>query len=223
MSVWRNLFTAVRGHMNNAAEAVEDAQLMTILDQQIREAQTALGEARDQRAKMVANRRMKEKSLSELDAEIERLIDGARKAKAQDNLDLAREAAERVVKLRQQREADQTLFDQYKTGDERMLASIRQSEAKIENLRRQVESAKANEALIAAQRAASTTAVSSNSKLASAVDSLSRLEQRQAEQVAMMEAADELHDEQSGADLDRRLARLDSPAGSDVDAILKDL
>lgn len=223
MSVWKNLFTAVRGHVNDTAEAIQDTQLMTILDQQIREAQGALSDARDQRAKMVANRRLKEKSIEDLDKEIDRLMDGARKAKAQDKLDLAREAAERVVKLRQQRDSEQALLDQYKQSDEQMMGSIRQSEAKIENLRRQVESAKANEALIAAQRAASTTAVASDSKLSSAVDSLKRLEKRQAEQVALMEAADEMADEHSGADLDRRLSSLDAPSNSDVDSILKDL
>jgi phage shock protein A len=203
MSVWKNLFTAVRGHVNEAAEAVEDSQILTILDQQIREANTAIGTARDERARMAGNRRLKEKSVTEIDGEIERLTNGAKAAK--------------------ERDADQKMFDQYKMSEEKMEASIRQSAAKIESLKRQVESAKANEALLAAQRASSTSSATSNSKLAGAVDSLDRLEKRQAAQSAALEAADELAEQESGADLDARLARLTGGGGKSVDDMLAGL
>ena len=112
MSVWKNLFTAVRGHVNEAAEAVEDSQILTILDQQIREANTAISTARDERARMAGNRRLKEKSVTEIDGEIERLTNGAKAAKEGGDLDLAREAIERIIKLQEQRDADQKMFDQ---------------------------------------------------------------------------------------------------------------
>jgi phage shock protein A len=223
MGVWKNLFTAIKGHANEAAEAVEDSQLMTILDQQIREANEAIGKARDERARMAGNRRLKETSVTEIDGEIERLTNGARAAKEKGELDLAREAVERIVKLREQRESDQKLLDQYKQNEGRMESSIKQSAAKIETLKRQVESAKASEALLAAQRAASTSSVVSNSKLAGAVDSLDRLEKRQAAQAAALEAADELAEQDSGADLDARLARLTGSGGKSADDLLASL
>lgn len=223
MSVWKNLFTAVKGHANEAAEAIEDTQLMTILDQQIREANEAIGKARDERARMAGNRRLKEKSIAQIDGEIERLTNGARAAKEKGELDLAREAVERIIKLQEQRESDQKLLDQYKQNEGRMEGSIKQSAAKIENLKRQVESAKANEALLAAQRAASTSSVASNSKMAGAIDSLDRLEKRQAAQAAALEAADELAEQDSGADLDARLARLTGSGGKSADDLLASL
>ena len=223
MGVWKNLFTAIKGHANEAAEAVEDSQLMTILDQQIREANEAIGKARDERARMAGNRRLKETSVTEIDGEIEHLTNGARAAKEKGELDLAREAVERILKLREQRESDQKLLDQYKQNEGRMEASIKQSAAKIETLKRQVESAKASEALLAAQRAASTSSVVSNSKLAGAVDSLDRLEKRQAAQAAALEAADELAEQDSGADLDARLARLTGSGGKSADDLLASL
>lgn len=223
MGVWNNLFTAVKGHVNEAAEAVEDKQLMTIMDQQIREANEAIGKARDERARMAGNRKVKENSIAELDTEIERLTDGAKNAKASGDMDLAREAVQRIVKLNEQRDADQKLYDQYKLNEERMEASIRQSASKIENLKRQVESAKANAALIAAQQAASTSSSASNSKLSGAIDSLERLEKRQAAQAAALEAADELAAEESGADLDARLAKLTGNGEKSVDDLLANL
>ena len=196
---------------------------MTILDQQIREANEAIGKARDERARMAGNRRLKEKSIAQIDGEIERLTNGARAAKEKGELDLAREAVERIIKLQEQRESDQKLLDQYKQNEGRMEGSIKQSAAKIENLKRQVESAKANEALLAAQRAASTSSVASNSKMAGAIDSLDRLEKRQAAQAAALEAADELAEQDSGADLDARLARLTGSGGKSADDLLASL
>lgn len=223
MSVWKNLFMAVKGHVNNTAEAVEDGQLIHILDQQIREAKSALGVARDERAKMVAKRNIKQKVVDEISEEIGRLKAGAKQAKEADDLELAREAIERVLKLQDQVRADKNLRDQYKISADQMQATLKQTEVKIENLQRQVEGAKANEALIAAQVAASTTSKASNSKLSGAVDSLKRLELRQAEQAAMLEAANEVADDASGDQLEAKLAKLSGPSSRNIDDMLSDL
>ena len=53
----------------------------------------------------------KENSIAELDTEIERLTDGAKNAKASGDMDLAREAVQRIVKLNEQRDADQKLIN----------------------------------------------------------------------------------------------------------------
>jgi phage shock protein A len=217
------LITAFKGHAHNAAESVQDANLMTILEQEIREAKQAIGAAKDEKARMAANRKLKEKSVAELMSEIERRTEAARNAKAQGDEPLAIEIIESVLKLRDKAEADQALFDQYKSTEERMDSTIRQSMNKIETLQRKMESAKANEALIKAQKAASTNTTASDGRLASAVDSLARLEQRQAEQQAMLEAAEEDARLESGADLEAKIKALENPARNDVQALLAKL
>lgn len=223
MSVWKNLFTAVKGHVNTTAESIEEGQILTILDQQIREANSALSDAKDERAKMVAKRNLKQKAVDDINQEISRLTNGARKAKDSGDMGLAKEAMERIIKLEEELEDHQQLLSQYEAGAHQMDATIKQTENKVEALKRKVESAKANEALLAAQRAASTSSRATNGKLAGAVDSLNRLEQRQAEQTALLEANDEFANELEGEDLDRRLARLENPAGSSVDDRLANL
>lgn len=223
MSVWGKLITAFKGHANNAAEAVQDANLMTILEQEVREAKDAISAAKDEKARMAANRRLKERSVGELMGEIERRTEAARTAKGQGDEALAVEIIESILKLRDKAEADQALFDQYKATEERMDSTIRQSENKIETLQRKMESAKANEALIKAQKAASTNTTASDGKLASAVDSLSRLEQRQAEQQAILEAAEEEARLESGADLEAKIKALENPGRRDVQALLEKL
>ncbi|MEM5581446.1 PspA/IM30 family protein [Roseibium sp. AS2] len=223
MTVWGKLITAFKGHANEAAEAIQDANLMTILEQEVREAKQAIAAAKDEKARMAANRKLKEKSVGEMMGEIERRTDAARNAKAQGDEPLAVEIIESILKLRDKTEADQALFDQYKSTEERMDASIRQSVNKIETLQRKIESAKANEALIKAQKAASTNTTASDGRLASAVDSLARLEQRQAEQQAMLEAADEDARQESGADLEAKIKALENPGRNDVQALLAKL
>ena len=77
--------------------------------------------------------------------------------------------------------------------------------------------------MIKAQKAASTNTTASDGKLASAVDSLARLEQRQAEQQAMLEAADEEARLESGADLEAKIKALENPGRDDVQALLAKL
>ena len=127
-------------------------------------------------------------------------------------------------------QAGKKLFTNHDDGEKVSLTCFRNVKdeateigSKIENLKRQVESAKANEALIAAQQAASTSSSASNSKLSGAIDSLERLEKRQAAQAAALEAADELAAEESGADLDARLAKLTGNGEKSVDDLLANL
>ena len=54
MSVWGKLFTAMRGGVNEAAETVADSQAMRILDQELRDADNALRQARSDLAGMMA-------------------------------------------------------------------------------------------------------------------------------------------------------------------------
>ncbi|SFK32055.1 phage shock protein A (PspA) family protein [Pseudovibrio ascidiaceicola] len=223
MSIWGKLFSAVKGHANNAAESIQDSNLMVILEQEIREAKDAIAKAKDERSRMTANRVLKERSVAELEGEVQRRTDAARTAKSSGDEALAVEIIESILKLKEKSISEQDLADQYKSTEEKMDASIRQSQDRIENLNRKIESAKATEALINAQKASSTSTVASNGKLASAVDSLDRLEQRQAHQQAMLEAAEQEARVDSGADLEEKIKRLERPGQGDVQKLLEAL
>lgn len=223
MSVWRKLVTAIKGSANEAAEAVVDANLMKILDQEMREAKEAIGKARDEKARMTANKIMKEKSVAEMMTEIERRTEAARTAKQQGDEALAVEIIESVLKLRDKVETDQALADQYKKTEEGMDNALKQSQSRVETLQRKIETAKANEALLEAQKATSVNASSSNARLSNAMSSLERLEQRQAHQQAMLSAAEEEAQQISGEALEDRIKALENPAKNDVQAILAKL
>lgn len=223
MTVWKKLVTAFKGHANDAADALVDANLMKILDQEMREAKQAIAKARDEKSRMAANRVMKEKSVAELMEEIERRTEAARKAKAQGDEPLAVEIVESVLKLRDKTESEQALYEQYKRTEDGMDDALRQAQARVDTLQRKIEAAKASEALIAAQKASSVNAAASNGRLSSAMESLERLEQRQAHQQAMLQAAEEEMRLVSGEDLEAKIRALEGPNRNDVQAILAKL
>ena len=223
MSVWRKLVTAVKGGANEAAEAVVDANLMRILDQEMREAKDAISKARDEKARMSANRITKEKSVADMMAEIERRTNAARTAKQNGDEPLAVEIIESVLKLRDKVESDQALADQYRQTEAGMDAALKQSHSRIETLQRKIEAAKANEALIAAQKASAVGTNASSDRLSNAMASLERLEQKQAHQQALLAAADEEAKLVSGAALEDKIKALENPARNDVQALLAKL
>jgi phage shock protein A len=72
-------------------------------------------------------------------------------------------------------------------------------------LKREVEAVKATDSLQRAQKAIASSHAGVNSRLGSAVDSLGRIKDRQAQLASRLEAGDEMAAIESGADLDRQL------------------
>ncbi|MDO9248604.1 MAG: PspA/IM30 family protein, partial [Phenylobacterium sp.] len=64
MTIWRKLFTLGRAGAHDAAAGVVDANAIKILDQEIRDADTAQGKARDDMAGLGARRRILEKEVA---------------------------------------------------------------------------------------------------------------------------------------------------------------
>ncbi len=64
MSMWSKLFALIRGGAYDAGATVVDANALRILDQEIRDADSALGKARDNLSALVARRRILEKEVA---------------------------------------------------------------------------------------------------------------------------------------------------------------
>lgn len=60
MSVWKRLMSAVKGGVNDAAEAVADSQALRILDQEIREAKEELRRSDQSLTQIMAKRKLAE-------------------------------------------------------------------------------------------------------------------------------------------------------------------
>lgn len=205
MSVWGKLFTALRGGVNEAAESVADSQAMRILDQELRDADNALRQARSDLAGLMATAKRIEKRVEDARAKEARDIQNARAAMEAGREDLARGLAERVSIARAELARDEADLEKMRQQQQAMMRTVKETEARIGTMKREVESVKATDSLQRAQKAIASSHAGVNSRLGSAMGSLERIRDRQTQLGARLEAGEELAALESGADLDRQL------------------
>lgn len=214
------LFTAAKGIFNNGVEAAVDGQAVTILEQEIREVKESLRKSDHSRTQILAKKKLSEKKVADINAQITKYSDHAR-ANAESNRDLAIECANKVQELQAQLATEQSMLDQYSKSDQTLAANVNKAKANLRRLEQQVDIVKATDSVQKAQTAVSQSYTGSNNKMRTALDSLERIQEKQAQKSAELEAAEELAHSESGADLDARLNAAGAPAsGEDALAAL---
>ncbi|HYE45340.1 MAG TPA: PspA/IM30 family protein [Caulobacter sp.] len=205
MSIWSKLSALFRGTAHEGAQKVIDANALRILDQEIRDADTAQAKARDDMAGLVARRRMLETEGAQLAQQAQKYEASARAALAKGDEALALEVAQRIADL--ERDSTQKLEQvaQLKEAEAKLRTIIAQTDSKIEALRREIEVVKVNDSVQRAQSAIVARSGSASSTVGSAADSLKRIKERQAINEERFRAAGELEDRRTGADLDAKL------------------
>ena len=205
MSVWGKLFTAVRGGVNDAAEAAADSQALRILDQEIRDAENSLRKARSDLAGIMAGAKRLEKRVAELNDKSERDVASARAAMEAGREDLARGLAQRIADTRNEAARDEADLERLQAQQQTMMRTVQETQARIDTMKREVESVKATASMQKAQSAIASSQSGVNSKLGNAMDSLERIKRKQEETAMRIEAGDELAAIDGGSDLDRQL------------------
>ncbi|NAT16140.1 phage shock protein A, partial [Pseudomonas syringae pv. actinidifoliorum] len=118
---------------------------------------------------------------------------------------LAVECASKIAEIEALRDQEQELADQFGKQVSLLQEQVIKAESRIKSLKQQVEMAKARETVQRARVATATATGGASGSVETAVGSLARLKQRQDEQDAKLEAAEELASQSSGSDLERRL------------------
>lgn len=221
MSIWRKMFTLGRAGAHEAAAGVVDANALRILDQEIRDADTAQGKARDDLATLVARRRILEKEVNSFRDQITKYEGSARAAVSKGDIELARQVAQRIADLEQDVTLKSPQIADMRAAEDQLQSAIAATDRRLETLRREVEVVKVNESVQRAQASVAARGAGAGSSLGSAADSLARIKERQAIRGERIQAAAELEDRRTGADLDEKL-RLAGimPGQSSADDIL---
>ena len=221
MSIWNKLFTLGRAGAHEATSAVVDANAIRILDQEIRDADTAQGKARDDMATLVARRRILEKEVAGFRDQVTKYEGSARAAVTKGDMDLARQVAQRIADLESDIALKEPQIADMRVAEEQLHTAVAATDRRIETLRREVEVVKVNESVQKAQAAVSARGAGAGASLGSAADSLARIKERQMVRGEKIKAAGELEDRRTGADLDEKL-RLAGilPGQSSADDIL---
>ncbi|NKQ10873.1 PspA/IM30 family protein [Pseudomonas sp. SST3] len=192
MNVWSKLLTALRGGVNEAGEAVVDSQALRILDQEIRDADSELRKAKESLAEIMAKQKLAAERVNKAAKAISEYEQYVLKALQAGDEPLAKEVAAKIANLETEQIAEREQADNYAESVAQLRKAVSQAEAHIKRLKQQVDTVKATESVQKAQMAVAQRYGGSQAKLHTAVESLERIKQQQAERAAKMEATAEL-------------------------------
>lgn len=205
MSVWKKLVTAVKGGVNEAAETVADNQALRILDQEIREAKEELKRSDHALTQIMAKRKLADNKAADLKASISQYESHARSASEKGDQQLALDCAQKVVELNGQLETEQQYVEQFAKSEATLRQNISQAKSNLRRMEQQIDMVKATESVQKAQVAVSSRHMGANSKMKTAAESLSRIQDKQKQRQAELESAAELAEDESGDTLEKRL------------------
>jgi phage shock protein A len=205
MNIWSKLVTALRGGASEVGEAVIDNQALRILDQEIRDSDLELRRSKEALAEIMAKHKLAEDRLAKARAKVTEYENYAIKALEAGDETLAREVAAKIALLEGSRESDEQQVQQFAASIADLRKAVMQAEGNIRRLKQQVDTVKATESVQRAQATVAHRYSGSQSKLHTAVESLERIKQKQAERGARMDAAAELAKDEGQDALDVKL------------------
>lgn len=194
----------LKGAIADNAQAVHDANAVAILRQQIREAAAALAGVRREIAVAIAYRSAEERALDALATRIAAVTDGARKALADGREDLGREAAILIAALEDERADRQAAMSRFAQEVERLRTLTGQGQARLRDLDRGLQTARASEAVRRAGINGRRVMSLSIGALGEAEGTLARLRDRQRNEEDFTDALASL-DADTASDVETRL------------------
>lgn len=207
MNIWAKMITALRGGATEVGEAIVDTQALRILDQEVRDASEELRNSKDALAAIIARQKLAEEKCQQLREQIEKHEGYASQALSKGEEGLALEVAQKIADLENQLRSEESMAQEFAGSANQLREAVKQAEQNIKRLKQQVDTVKATENVQRAQAAVAERHSGSNSKLQTAMESLERIKEKQAQKSAQMKAATELAQETSEDHLQRKLEK----------------
>jgi phage shock protein A len=205
MSVWTRLFSAIKGGVNDTAEAVADSQALRILDQEIREAESELRRSEESLTTIIAKQKLAKRKMDDFNTGIVEHEGYAGQALEKGDENLALEIAEKIADLETQRDTEKEFLTQFESSSANLRKSIKDAKISLRRMKQQVDTVKATASVQKAQTAVSSRHLGANSKMKTAAESLERIRSKQQERQAELEAAKELASDENGDELSAKL------------------
>ena len=225
MSIWAKVATAVRGGVSEAGEAIVDNQVLRILDQEIRDADNGLIKSKEALTGIIAKRKLADKKVEGLKSSLTEYEGYAMQALDKGDEELANEIAGKIAGLETELMAEEGVAKSFAGSESQLRKAVTHTAANLKRLKQQVDTVKATETVQKAQAAVAARHSGTGSSMRSALDSLERLKNKQAERAAKFEAASELAESTEEVSLDDKLKAAGivggGASGGDVLARLK--
>ena len=225
MGVLRDMLTALKGGANEIGETIVDANAVRILEQEIRDAEAAIGSAKRSLTRMKSSEIKLKREIASLNADA---TDYEKKAVAA--LDageeaLATEVAERIAELeaeRTEKAGEQSALD---AEVHKIHTMIKARERTIQKNKRELDKVRTVQELQRATESVSKNFAATGSSEHRVSKALERVKAKQQGWQDRMEAGEWLEGQEAGSDIDAKLRAkgIGTPAGgaSDVLARLK--
>lgn len=204
MGILKSLFTLGKSFISQAEESIEETQGVRMLEQHIRDAKAELDKAGKSRVDLLARVKLSHDKLKDLRERKASLEARALEALSKNvNPSLINEVAEEIARLENLITAEEQVLSNLEVSRDGVEKAVTATAQRIAQFEQQMEVVKATEAMQRAQQAVTTSTVGASSSVST---SLKRLQTRQAERQARLDAAAQLEKVADGRDLDEKLA-----------------
>ncbi|MEM7299823.1 MAG: PspA/IM30 family protein [Pseudomonadota bacterium] len=220
--MFKQIMTLMRGAASQSSQEFVDRHALLLLQQQIRDSVGAVKTARHAVAVAIAQNRQEKDQHQRLVAQIEELEARATIAIQNDEQQLARETAECLAHMIDERDDSETALAAFHREIEKLKARVRDAETRLRSLQRGERLAKATDRT---QRLRQREPVSTLGSLTEAEETLTRLRQRQDEMERTEEALAEMESGLCPQKINEKLAKAGcgKPLKTTADMILERL
>ena len=224
MSIFRNIITAIRGKASQAGEAIVDSQAMTILEQEIRDAENGLEKSKVALTKLKSEEIRLNKEYAEVTDDINDYSNKAKQALDKGDEALAMQVAERIADLQSRQSEVSSERSSLATQVDKILRIINEREKQIRKNKVELQKAKTYEDLQKTQSSIAQALPTNDSSAKRVQRAMERVKQKQQDTENLMEAQEWMHDSNADNDLDAKLnAAGIGEAKPDASAILEKL
>ncbi len=222
MGVLRDMLTALKGGANEVGEAIVDANAIRILEQEIRDAESAIGSAKQSLTRMKGTEIKLKREIATLDADV---ADYERKAMSALNAGeeaLATEVAERIAELEGERGEKATEQGALDAEVRKIHTMIKSRERTIQKNKRELDKVRTVQELQRATQSVSKNFAATGSSEHRVSKALERVKAKQQGWQDRMEAGEWLESQEAGSDIDAKLRAkgIGTPAGSGANDVL---
>jgi phage shock protein A len=221
MGLFSRISNIVKAKANRAVEAAEKEDPVGIIKAQLQEAKKNLGEFESAVRQQGAEKIRLEKQVDSLKAEVKSWGKKAEIALGEGNEDLATKALERQTELENELESAKSSLKSITVRFDKMKAKVVSEKQKIDSCTKKVSTLQAQQNAAKANLKMRET-ISKYEGNGSAMDQIALYEEKVQALQNESEAADEMEEEATGADLDKQFEELESKSDvSDKMAALK--
>ena len=195
MSLLNKIFTAIRGGVREAGEAVVDKNSVRIFEQEIKDAENALEKAKRDLTDVMAKEMQAARKVESLKADITKHEGFATQALDKGDESLALEVAQKIAEIQGELDIQQKAKDSFAAHVARLKGMIKKTTASLSDMQRQLVMVKTTESVQKATTAITENYASGSSRLLSAKESLDRIKQKQQDLDDKLAAGEALADE----------------------------